>query len=270
MEDCMVQINPFERDTDKNSHWLNNGEFGWRGIIGLITPSVAFTTEHEWSRMMPKGLAFVTTRIFSGQVTVEALDQMGRYVEDAIKMMESACVDAICYGCTSGSMSKGIKYDEELIEHIEKSTKKTATTMAKSVVKALKHSDLKRVAVVTPYPDEVNLTVRKFLEDNGLKVVAIEGLQIIDPIEIRKLPPSMAYECGKNINLKAPDCDGVFVSCGNFRTIEILPGLEKDIGKPVISSNQAMFWDALNILGVNDPLYGYGSLLEKNEQQPEF
>jgi len=265
----MVQVNSFKRDMDKNSHWLNDGEFGWRGIIGLITPSVALTPEHEWGRMMPKGLAFVTTRILLERVTVEGLDQMGRYIEDAIKMMKSASVDVICYGCTSGSMSKGIKYDEELIQRIEKSTSKPATTMAKSVIKALQHSNVQRVGVVTPYPDEVNLTVRKFLEDNGFDVLAIDGLQITDPIEIRKLPPSIAYRLGKSMNSRVPDCDGIFLSCGNLRTIEILSSLEHDIAKPVISSNQALFWDALNVLGVNTRIYGYGSLLERSQREPE-
>lgn len=246
----------------RNSNWLNDGEFGWRGLVGLITPSVAFTTEHEWSRMMPRGVSFVTTRILLERVTIESLDEMGKYVENAIKMMDSATVDAICYGCTAGSMIKGIKYDEEIVERIEKSTNKPATTMAKSVINGLRYFGIKKVTVVTPYPDEVNRHVRTFLEDNGFEVLTVEGLQLVSSIEIRNLPPSAAYNFVKKVHPKASHCDGVFISCGNIRAIEILSALEKDLGKPVISSNQAMFWEALNLLGVKEPIYGYGSLLE--------
>ena len=45
-------------------------------------------------------------------------------------------------------------------------------------------------------------------------------------------------------NLRA-DADGYFLSCTNTRMIEAIDDLEQDIGKPVISSNQATLWACL-------------------------
>ena len=56
--------------------------------------------------------------------------------------------------------------------------------------------------------------------------------------------------------------DAVFISCTGFRTIEYLAMLEADLGKPVISSNQATCADCLRILNVGDVAPGYGSLFQ--------
>jgi maleate isomerase len=57
--------------------------------------------------------------------------------------------------------------------------------------------------------------------------------------------------------------EAIFISCTNFRTIEIIQELEEATGKPVISSNQATLWYALRKLGLKDSIKGYGQLLEQ-------
>jgi maleate cis-trans isomerase len=77
---------------------------------------------------------------------------------------------------------------------------------------------------------------------------------------IGRLCPEDAYKIAKEVDSKANDA--VFISCTNFRTIEIIELLEKEIGKPVITSNQATMWHALRKLGISDNLHGYGMLFE--------
>jgi len=55
---------------------------------------------------------------------------------------------------------------------------------------------------------------------------------------------------------------GLFISCTNFRAIEVIGLLERETEKPVVTSNQAGLWCALRSLGITDPLAGYGRLLE--------
>jgi len=77
------------------------------------------------------------------------------------------------------------------------------------------------------------------------------------------VPPATVYKLGREAIAKAPDADLLFISCGNLRTIEVLSALESDTGKPTISSNQALLWAALKAVGVKEPIYGFGSLMEK-------
>ena len=48
-----------------------------------------------------------------------------------------------------------------------------------------------------------------------------------------------------------------------FRTFEVIDMLEKDLGKPVITSNQAALWAALKAVKIKDSIKGYGQLLER-------
>jgi maleate cis-trans isomerase len=58
-----------------------------------------------------------------------------------------------------------------------------------------------------------------------------------------------------------PEADGLLISCTSLRSIEIIDALEADLGKPVISSNQASFWSTLRMAGVNESVPGFGKLL---------
>ena len=44
-------------------------------------------------------------------------------------------------------------------------------------------------------------------------------------------------------------------------SVEIIDRLEQRTGKPVITSNQALAWDALRLAGIDDPVTGFGRLL---------
>ena len=56
--------------------------------------------------------------------------------------------------------------------------------------------------------------------------------------------------------------DGMFLSCTNLRTIDVLAPLEQELQAPVISSNVATAWAALRALQVNEARPGFGSLLD--------
>lgn len=122
-----------------------------------------------------------------------------------------------------------------------------------------------------PYPDEINEKERSFLEGNGIRVVGIKGLEYRKRAPfypLAKLPvsciglhePHMAYKLALEVYRR--EADGIFISCTNFRTIEIIEMLEKTVGKPVVTSNQATMVSALRKAGIRDRIKGYGLLME--------
>jgi len=243
--------------------WLADNEFGWRGRIGLITPSRGWTIEHEWPRMLPKGVSYLVARIPLKATTPEELLKMGEYALEGAKLLASANVDLICYGCTIETILQGIEYEKMLTNNIYETTGIPAKTMASAVIEAMKSFNARKIAIVTPYIEEINKQEKRFMESIGFEVVYEKGLGISETIEIGKISPGTVYRLGKEAFLKAPQADLLFISCGNLRTIEIISAIEKDIGKPVVSSNQAMLWSALRMIKVNEPILGFGSLLEK-------
>ena len=247
--------------------WLADSEFGWRARLGLVHPSRGWTPDHEWPRMLPRGVSFLITRMPLKATTPEELLKMGEHAVEAAQLLASASVDLICYGCTVETVLQGIEYDKRLTEELQEATGIPAKTMAGGVVEALRELGARKLAIVTPYIEEINKREKVFMESIGFEVVYEKGLGISDTIEIAKVPLADVYKLGREAIAKAPDADILFISCGNLRTIEVLSVLESDTGKPAISSNQALLWAALRAVGVNDPIYGYGSLLEMKRRK---
>jgi maleate isomerase len=247
----------------RNAEWLRDSDFGWRARLGLMHPSRGWTPEHEWPRMLPRGVSYLVARIMMFASTLEGVEKMAEYELEAAKSLATANIDLICYGCTIGSMLKGAGYDKTLAANFQKATGVPTKTMTTAVIEAFHELNVRRIVVATPYVAEINKLEKAFLESNGFEVIYEKGLGITDTIETAKLSPAVVYRFGKEVFSKAPEADILFLSCGNLRTIEVLSVLEKDLGKPVISSNQALLWSALREVGVKESIHGFGSLLER-------
>ena len=242
--------------------WLMDSDFGWRARLGVIHPSRGWTPEHEWPRMLPRGVSHLVARMPLKATTPEELMKMGKHAIEAARMLASASVDLICYGCTVETVLQGIEYDRKLTRELEEATGIPAKTMAGGVLEALKELNARKIAIVTPYIEEINRQEKSFMEALGFEVVYEKGLGISETLEIAKISPGTVYRLGMEAIAKAPEADTLFFSCGNMRTIEVLSPLERDTGRPVISSNQALLWAALKAASVNEPIHGFGSLLE--------
>jgi maleate cis-trans isomerase len=70
-----------------------------------------------------------------------------------------------------------------------------------------------------------------------------------------------AYKIAKRLYESAPEADGVFVPCPRWPTITDVDLLEREIGKPVITSSQAYIWHALKMARVKQEVSGYGRLM---------
>jgi len=56
----------------------------------------------------------------------------------------------------------------------------------------------------------------------------------------------------------------LFVSCTALPVLSIIDKLEKELNKVVLSSNQTLIWDALNLVGNKNIVKGYGKIFEVN------
>ena len=53
-------------------------------------------------------------------------------------------------------------------------------------------------------------------------------------------------------------------SCTALPVLSIIDKLEKKLNKIILSSNQTLIWDALNLIGHKDPVVGFGKIFETN------
>jgi len=236
--------------------------YGWRGRIGLILPSSNTTMETEfWRLLYDHGITIHSARLYLESVDVDSLFKMAEKVEEAARLLASADVDVIVFGCTTGSLVGGPEYDRAIVERIVSVAHKHVVATARAVVEALEALGARQVAVGTPYIDELNILEKRFLEANGLEVIDIRGLGIKDNRVIGRLRPDQVYKLAKS--LKISPADAVFLSCTNMPTLDIIDALEEDLGIPVVSSNTASLWAALRSMGVRPKLNRGGTLLRE-------
>jgi maleate isomerase len=58
--------------------------------------------------------------------------------------------------------------------------------------------------------------------------------------------------------------EGVLIAGNGFRVNGVIAALEEDLGRPVLSANQAAFWYAIRLAGVGAEVDNYGQLFRKN------
>jgi len=237
--------------------------YGRRGRIGLITLASDTSVLPEYARVMPDDVAVYAAPIVlpRGEVTAAALAEMlaSDQLEHAAALLVWADVDVIVFACTTGSLVHGVGWDREVAGRIERASGRPATTTTTAVLGALRAVGATSLAVTTPYVEELNAIERRFLEASGFAVASIGGLGCVTDAEIGRLQPADAVSLVERID--TPEADAVFISCTNFHCLSAIASLERQVGKPVVTSNLAGAWAALRQLGIADTIPGYGQLL---------
>jgi maleate isomerase len=215
--------------------------------LGLIVPSSNTTMEPEFSKALQcSNISLHTTRIPLNSVTIKALEAMEKETETAAKLLKDADVDLVVFGCTSGSLFRGLGYDLVLAKQIAEAAGCRVVTTAGAVVDALKALEAHRLSLATPYINEVTVKEIDFLNQSGFEVVKTESLGIKENLEIGRLTPQDAAVLAKKAN--TPQAQAIFISCTNFRTFEAISLLEQQLAKPVVSSNSATLWATLGAM----------------------
>ena len=165
-------------------------------------------------------------------------------------------IDSIAYGCTSGTVAIG---DKRIVDEINKSKEGTyVSTPIKAALKAFTNLKLDKIAILTPYPEQVNKTIFDYLIKNNIEITSFSSFNLEYDKDIANVDPKCLIETVDKIDHK--DAEAVFISCTALRAVEVLDQIEKRISKYVISSNQAIIWDCLRSVNINNNIRGYGKL----------
>jgi maleate isomerase len=205
--------------------------------IGLIVPSSNTVMETDFHRRFSRPAVVTTTRIFLEDVTREAETRMNEVeLPQAARLIRTVAPDVVVFGCTSAGSLGGIGHDAAIGRSIELAVGARAVTVIGSVVAWLERLQPKRVAVFTPYRDDMTQSVADCVIEAGFEVVKAAGMGIVDNREIGRVTPS---EIVQFVERGFQRADAVFLSCTNWRAIETIHTLEQRLGAPVFTSNQA-------------------------------
>ena len=127
------------------------------------------------------------------------------------------------------------------------------------MAEALQRNNVRKVDVVTPYVETTNERLRRYLESEGIEVNNLGTFDMLDMFDHARIQPTDVYQ--KVRETATDEADAVFVACTQVRALEMVDLLEKDLGKPVFSANQASFWKVFDTLGIDPGLDAHGDLM---------
>lgn len=231
-----------------------------RAAIGVIVLGSDHTIEYEFRQMLAlPGVAFYESRIRNDpNITPETLAAMESGIAPATDViLPGVELDVVAYGCTSASMVLG---EETVFARIHEARPDVAcTTPITAAFAAFDAFGARNIAVLTPYRDDINRTVRSYIEDRGYRVAAFGSFNEEDDNRVARIDPESIG--GAAIELGRLDgVDAVFVSCTGLRLAAAVREIEQRIGKPVTSSNHAMAWHCLRLAGIDDRQPEFGRL----------
>ena len=213
--------------------------------------------------MYGDSLQYVFTGLGVERMTPEGFDSVIERVPAAAEKLAAAGAEAIELTGTSLTFYKGEEYNQQLREAVTRASGLRATTMSNGVIEGLKAVGANRVAVATAYNEDVNDRLRAFLIEHGLTPLVITGLGIEAIVDVDRVTQNDLIEFGVRVRESAPEADSLFVSCGGFRTLEIIAPIEARTGVPVISSMPHGLWAGARLVGLSGAAPGYGALLSK-------
>jgi len=232
-----------------------------RAAIGLLTLSNDLAIEPEVNYFLEtEGVALYANRLpMDENATLSTLKMMEPHITTcAAGLQPLGNLDVVAYGCTAGSMVIGPRMVAKCINKALPGAKTTNPISA--VCEALKSLSCRRIAVLTPYIDDINKQVAVHLEQEGFKLVSKDSFEVLESLRMSLISPESILEAGKKIGLN-DKAEALFISCTAMFVSPIREKLEDIIGKPVITSNQAIAWHSLRLAGIDETIIRVGTYL---------
>jgi len=233
-------------------------------VLGLIFPPLDRGIPDEGIAMYGDRLKYVVTGLGVESMTPEGFNAVIERIPAAAKKLAAEGAEAIELTGTSLTFYQGEAFNQQLRQTVVDASGLPATTMSNGVIDALKEVGAKRVAVATAYNDVVNDRLRAFLREHDLEPLVVTGMGIEAIADVDKVTQNDLLEFGARVRASAPEADSLFLSCGGFRTLELIAPLEARTGVPVISSMPHGLWAGARLVGMSGAAPGYGTLLSRH------
>ncbi len=229
--------------------------------IGLLVLQSDETIEQDFRRVLPASAALYVSRVPSGlTVTNDTLQQMEHHLPNAAALFPRGLrLDAVGYGCTSGTAQIGQARIAALVGQGVDTAHVSEPVSA--LIAACDALGVKRLAILSPYIEEVSAVLRGVLAQNGVDTPVFGSFEEATERKVVQISPASVHDAAAALAASG-DVDAVFLSCTNLRTFDVIDGLERATGLPVLSSNQVLIWHLARLAGVKLGRDGPGQLLK--------
>jgi maleate cis-trans isomerase len=233
-------------------------------VLGWMKPSREERGERPGAlnKMLPPNVTVTSAGLGIRDLMAGQISAALSRIEEVAAELASRNVDVISMGGTPPVVVGGYGFDAKIIERINRVTPIPATTSQTNADQAMRLFGAKKIVLVTPFRDDINRAIIKYLEDSGFQISCLKTANA--PFEeFPKIPASVPYDLALEGVKEAPDAECLFIPCAAWPIGEIIEPLEKETGLPVIASTQAQVWGALRLIGIKTTIQGFGRLLRE-------
>lgn len=220
--------------------------------LGLVVLQSDETLERDMRRLLPFEVEVLVSRVASGvELDTQMIARMESKLTGAAQLLpRGAQIAAAGYGCTSATAQIGAARVAKLIK--TGVTTEHVTDPVTALIAACAVLNVKKLGLITPYVAVVSDQLRVVLETAGITVTRFASFE--EPMEenVVRISTDAVQKAAIDMG-QASNCDAIFLSCTNLRTLEIIDGIETEIAKPVLSSNQVLAWDMMRRAGITPP-----------------
>ena len=232
-------------------------------LIGLISPNLSEDTLIDVYEMFPPDIRIEGRTLKVGKYTDDEFHRAELAFADLVRDLARQPLDFLMVTGELFLSFKGPGSDLEILDLVKQITAVPASTVLTAVVGGCRALDLKRIVMASPFPEDQDERLVKFLAHYGIEVVAFRGLGCPNADVIWELPPESGYELASALLHEHPNVDGVYLPCNKWRTISVIERIEQDNQKPVVTNTQAWVWEALRLMNMRKSIAGCGRLLSE-------
>lgn len=239
----------------------DTGKYGWRARIGYTSPPL--TTEvfpYEFYKLAPEGVTLAVTSLAIVVRSKDEIDDSYDISMRAVREMAAAGCDLVCLGGVPINLSRGEANARDVARALEAELGVKVTSSALAQERAAQALGARRMVVAHPYAEADTQRIAGYGRQFGGEVLGAMGWG--SPFNrIAEVPRHAALEMGRKLMRANPGADSILFLSPHWPTIDAIEPLEQEFGVRVISALQAIVWDALRGVGIEDRVQGYGRLL---------
>ena len=224
-----------------------------KAIIGVMTPAMNTVVQPELEALRPLGVTNQMQRFRLGGDRIS--DDL---FDEAEKLMDSNPV-VLAIGLTTDAGPGGVDKLAAVCKDLQSHIGIPVCNGSIATQKGLHLLRVKRIAVLTPFDDDINRNVSANIEAGGFEIVDIRGTEAPSLPAICETPLSQIRDLVRR--LAESDCEAIAQVGTALPVAGLIDELERETGKPIVACNAALYWQALRAAGINDSVPGFGRLL---------
>ena len=228
-----------------------------RGVarFGILVPFTNVNLEADMALLRPDGVSMHFARL-GGYDVDEVPDEKqmaglgASDLDEPLRLIGGVRPHIVLYGCTSATLTHGPGFDRKLAADIETRLGVPTVTAGGALIHAMRTLGATNVGFSSPYVGAINDQAVDFFAQNGVRTVARADIgRALGNYGQGELTPEQVFDLA--VRADHPDAQAIVLSCTDMRSVEAIARIEAAIGKPVITSNQAMLFQAMELLGLD-------------------